>query len=72
MRIEKEMFARWKKYTDLLLAEHNMRAEDIVSPRVAWDIAFKLDFWKEAYHVGCNDNHIETALKRIFPRAWGK
>jgi len=36
---------------------------------MAWTIADKLDIPKEAYHVGMNDIHIATGLRRIFPNA---
>ena len=70
MKIGKEMFNRWNKYAQLLVAEHGRTIEDVTSKVTAWNIANKLNIPSEAYHVGCNDSHIETALKRIFPMAW--
>ena len=72
MRVHKELFNRWEKYVRLLLAEHSLTVEKIVSPRTAWDIASRLDIPREAYKFDLNDNHIETALRRIFPNAWQK
>ena len=71
MKVSKEMLARWDKYARLLLNEHGLSVEKVVKPVQAWDIAHRLDIPKEAYHAGMNDTHIETALKRIFPNAWG-
>jgi len=70
MRVSKDMLARWKKFAALLLHEHNCRESDVTTPVMAWNIAHKLDIPREAYHVGLNDRHIETALRRIFPLAW--
>ncbi len=67
MRVTKETLKRWDKYCNLLCHEHNTRKEDISSLGTAWAIAHKLDIPKEGYHLGLNDNHIETALRRIFP-----
>ena len=49
-----------------------MRPTDVTNTILAWNIAFRLEIPKEAYHVGLNDKHIETALRRIFPNAWEK
>lgn len=70
MAVHPEMFERWAKYARQLLAEHNRTVSDVTTPVMAWNIAHKLDIPKEAYHVGLNDRHIETALRRIFPLAW--
>jgi len=71
MKIYKEMFARWKKYSILLCAERNTTPEKIMTGAQAWNIAYDLELPKEAYHVdkSINDDHIKTALKRIFPNA---
>jgi len=72
MKVHKELFARWHKYVHLFLAEHNAKLSDVTTPVVAWNIAFKLDIPREAYHVGLNDSHIETALRKLFPFAWAR
>jgi hypothetical protein len=72
MRVHKELFERWNKYSVLLLKEHGYKPDDVKSKITAWNIANKLDIPKEAYKLGMNDNHIETALKRIFTIAWSK
>lgn len=72
MKIDKEMFARWDKHVRYFLAEYQAGPSDIKTPVAAWNVAHRLDIPKEAYHVGCNDKHIETALKRLFPLAWSK
>jgi len=68
MRVSKDMLNRWRKYADLLLRENNRTIESITTLSTVWAIAHKLDIPREAYHAGLNDNHIETALKRIFTR----
>ena len=70
MKVSKEMFDRWDKYARLLLAESNRFPADVTTPVEAWNIAHKLGIPKEAYHVGLSDPHIDTALRRIFPKAW--
>lgn len=52
MKVSIEMFSRWKKYCRLLLAENKMAVEDVSSPVMAWNVAFKLDIPKEAYPWG--------------------
>lgn len=71
MRISKEQLNRWKKYSELFVRERGHELEDVTSLRQMWDIAFTLGIPREAYHMDqtVNDNHIETALKRIFPNA---
>ncbi|MFA5311685.1 MAG: hypothetical protein WC375_00035 [Methanomassiliicoccales archaeon] len=69
MKVDKPTFLRWQKYVSLLLQENNKTAEDITTGVQAWNVAHKLDIPKEAYHMGLNDTHIQTALKRIFPNA---
>ena len=70
MKVSKEMFARWKKYVYLFMAEHEESIDTINSPSHAWTVAHRVEIPKEAYHVGLNDGHIETALKKIFLNAW--
>lgn len=72
MKVHKEMFSRWEKYARLLLQEYGATPEKVSTPVSAWNIAHRLDIPKEAYHVGLNDSHIETALKRIFINAFAK
>lgn len=72
MKVSKEMYERWGKYAQALLNEHGKTKRDVSTPQFAWDVAHYLDIPKEAYHVGLNDNHIGTALKRIFPDAFKK
>jgi len=69
MRIDKGTVDRWKKYADLYVRERGHVLEDVTSSGQAWDIAFTLDIPQEAYHMGngINDNHIDTALRKIFP-----
>ena len=69
MKVSKEMLKRWEKYCRLFCMEHGLTPEDIKSCSMAWTIADKLDIPKEAYHVGMNDIHIATGLRRIFPNA---
>lgn len=70
MKVHKELFDRWHKYVNLLLAEHKCSPEDVKTPVDAWNIAHKLGIPMEAYRCDLNDKHIETALKKIFPNAW--
>jgi len=72
MKVYPEMLERWRKYAALYVRDlgHGNTLEDVASPACAWTIAHKLDIPREAYHVGCNGKHIETALRRIFPNAW--
>jgi hypothetical protein len=72
MKVHKELYERWNKYAMMLLKEHGYKTDDVKSKITAWNIANKLDIPKEAYKLGMEDNHIETALKRIFPIAWSK
>jgi len=72
MKVSTEMFARWSKYVNLLLAENQRSTDDITTPKAAWDIAYKLDIPTEAYHCGLQERHIETALRKLFPKAWTK
>ena len=69
MKVHKEMLARWNKYANLICHDNGVKIEDITSGITAWNIAHKLDIPREAYHIGCNDTHITTALKRIFANA---
>jgi hypothetical protein len=72
MKISTEMFWRWEKSCQALLAEHGHTCAEVTSKINAWDVASRLDIPREAYHTDgtINDNHIATALKRIFPNAW--
>ena len=80
MKVHKKMFDRWKKYTERYLRDPEPlqarcgihKPEDVLTPLTAWTIAWVIGIPQEAYHVGYNDNHIETALRRIFPNAWPK
>lgn len=70
MKVEKETFARWNKYTDLFLKENGITVAAVNTPIKAWDVAHRLSIPKEAYHIGLNDSHIKTALRKLFPHAW--
>jgi hypothetical protein len=70
MKVYKELFDRWEKYSRLFCADYGTTTSKITSKVSAWNIANALSIPKEAYHLGMNDTHIETALKRIFPNAW--
>ncbi len=70
MKVHKEMFERWDKYATLFLAERGYTKDNVKTKMSAWYVANLIDIPKEAYRIGLNDNHIETALKRIFPQAW--
>ena len=70
MRVDKTLLARWTKYARLFCADYDTTTGKITSKIAAWNIAHALSIPKEAYHLGMNDTHIETALKRIFPNAW--
>ena len=71
MKIDKATFDRWRKFCVLLLREHGYTLEDVKTGVDAWNIAYKLDIPKEAYHIDDSivDAHIKTALQRIFPNA---
>ena len=71
MRATPEMLARWRKYCALYVHDlgHGQTVDDVTSGACAWMIAHKVDIPREAYHVGMNDAHIATALRRIFPNA---
>ena len=72
MKVDKETLNRWRKYCALYIQDlgYGQGLADCKHPACAWTIAHRLDIPREAYHMGCNDTHIETALKRIFPNAW--
>ena len=70
MRVYKELFDRWLKFSRLYCADYGTTTDKITSKVSAWNIAHALDIPAEAYHLDMNDKHIETALKRIFPNAW--
>lgn len=75
MRVHKELFERWNKYAALYLREHALPAGtvspvDLTNSVQAWQVAHRLDIPREAYALGLNDSHIETALRRIFPNAF--
>jgi hypothetical protein len=70
MRVDKETYGRWARYVRLILRDYKISAEDVKAPVQAWNIAHTLNIPREAYHIGLNDSHIETALKRLFPLAW--
>jgi hypothetical protein len=72
MRVDSTTLARWSKYADLLVRDYGKTLADVTEPSCAWLLAYKLDIPREAYREGCNDRHIETALRRIFPNAWDK
>lgn len=65
------MLERWRKYATLLLAERGFVVDDVKTGVDAWNVAHRLNIPREAYHVdgSINDTHIETALRKIFPRA---
>lgn len=66
MRVHKEMLGRWEKDCRLYIADYGYALDDVTDKAQAWSVAHRLDIPREAYHVGLNDSHIETALKRIF------
>jgi len=69
MKIDKATRDRWEKYARLYLREKGYVPEDITDYGQMWAIAFTLDIPTEAYHMDSSirDNHIDTALLRIFP-----
>ena len=71
MKVDKPTLTRWTKYCRLYCNERGTHTNNVRSKITAWNVAFALDIPKEAYHINLNDTHIETALKRIFPNAWG-
>lgn len=70
MKVHKEMFDRWEKYCRLYCYDRKAILSDIKNPVLAWNIATRLDIPREAYKCDLNDEHIETALRRIFPNAF--
>ncbi len=69
MKTDKATLSRWNKYACLMCRDNGVKTGDILTGAMAWSIAHKLDIPREAYHMGLNDKHISTALKRIFPNA---
>jgi hypothetical protein len=69
MKIDKTTRNRWEKYVRLYLQEKGYAPKDITDYGQMWSIAFELSIPREAYHMdsSTNDNHIDTALLRIFP-----
>lgn len=43
--------------------------EDVTVGACAWDVAHRCGILRECWALGCNDAHIRSALKRIFPNA---
>ena len=74
MKVHKQRFERWQKFVSLRLRELGKTEADIDTPAKAWDLAHELSIPREAYHVdsAIYDTHIETAMRRIFPKAWEK
>lgn len=72
MKVHRELYNRWDKYVRLFMADCGTQPQDVRAPFAAWAVAYLVDIPEEAYHVGLNDRHIETALRRIFPNAWPK
>jgi len=70
MRVDATLLARWCKYAELYMADFKLNVDDVTTPVMAWTVAHRIGIPKEAYHVGLNDTHIETALRRVFPKAW--
>lgn len=68
MKIDKQTFERWKKYSELFLHERGKKLSDVTDLKTAWDIAHYLQFPQEAYKIdsSIHDQHITTALKKIF------
>ena len=68
MKIDKPIQERWSKYIHLLLHDHGKTTRDVTTMAEVWRIAYVLNIPKEAYHIDItvNDDHIETALLRIF------
>lgn len=70
MKIPKETRLRWRKQLALLLHEHYGKTlSDVTTTTDAWRLAYHLEIPREAYHIDrdTNDNHIESALRWIFP-----
>ena len=70
MEIHKKMIDRWEKYANLFCRELGQCTDDVKTGRRAWEIAHRINIPREAYQAypGITDNHIETALKRIFKK----
>ena len=68
MKVTKEHFERLKRECFETLKAHGLHPYMVQNSRHAWDTASKAGSPLWMYEEGYNDDHIATALKKIFKR----